>query len=96
MLGWLSSNLYTTASVGFAIALNNSLGAGYGQICGLWIYKDNEAMKGYPTGHWTNAAVLLFVSAGAICLRLYYGVENKKLLRSAHQTGEVVVRQYKL
>lgn len=32
MLGWLTSNIYTTASVGLAIAINVSVGAGIGQI----------------------------------------------------------------
>jgi hypothetical protein len=50
LLGWLSSNLHSTAAVGLAIALNISWGAP-GQIVGVWIYKANEAKKGYPTGH---------------------------------------------
>ncbi|KAM6477004.1 major facilitator superfamily domain-containing protein [Trichoderma sp. SZMC 28011] len=62
LLGWLSSNLYSTAAIGLAIALNISMGAP-GQIVGVWIYKADEAKKGYPTGHWTNAGLLLFVSA---------------------------------
>lgn len=32
MLGWLTSNLHTTASVGLAIAINVSFGAGLGQM----------------------------------------------------------------
>ena len=50
MLGWLTSNLFTTASVGLAIALNVSIGAGIGQIPGVWIYKADEKATGYPTG----------------------------------------------
>lgn len=50
LLGFLSSNLFSTASVGLAIALNISFGAP-GQIAGVWIYKADEAKKGYPTGH---------------------------------------------
>ena len=49
LLGWLSSNLFSTGAVGLAIALNISVGAP-GQITGVWIYKANEAAKGYPTG----------------------------------------------
>ncbi|CEJ55328.1 Putative MFS general substrate transporter [Penicillium brasilianum] len=77
LLGWLSSNIRSTAGAGLAIALNVSFGAP-GQIVGVWIYKSNEAKKGYPTGHWTNAALLLFVAAGCVLLRLYYGWRNSR------------------
>ncbi|XHF98974.1 hypothetical protein AWENTII_002499 [Aspergillus wentii] len=77
LLGWLSSNLHSTAGTGLAIALNVSFGAP-GQIVGVWIYKSNEAKKGYPTGHWTNAALLLFVCVGSVLLRLYYGWMNSR------------------
>ena len=46
-LRFLSSNLFTTAAAGLAIALNISIGA-LGQIAAVWIYKANEAKKGYP------------------------------------------------
>ncbi|KAE8133727.1 major facilitator superfamily domain-containing protein [Aspergillus pseudotamarii] len=77
LLGWLSSNLRSTAGTGLAIALNVSVGAP-GQIVGVWIYKANEAKRGYPTGHWTNAALLLFVCVGCLLLRVYYGWRNKR------------------
>ncbi|KAL3460522.1 major facilitator superfamily domain-containing protein [Aspergillus heterothallicus] len=76
LLGWLSSNIRSTAGTGLAIALNVSFGAP-GQIVGVWIYKSNEASRGYPTGHWTNAALLLLVTVGCILLRLYYGWMNR-------------------
>ncbi|KAL2005885.1 hypothetical protein VTN00DRAFT_10378 [Thermoascus crustaceus] len=77
LLGWLSSNLRSTAGAGLAIALNVSFGAP-GQIVGVWIYETNEAKRGYPTGHWTNAALLLFVSAGCVALRVYYAWLNRR------------------
>ncbi|KAA8650079.1 putative MFS transporter [Aspergillus tanneri] len=77
LLGWLSANLRSTAGTGLAIALNISFGAP-GQIVGVWIYKSNEAKKGYPTGHWTNAALLLFVCVGCLALRLYYGWRTQR------------------
>ncbi|KIN02777.1 hypothetical protein OIDMADRAFT_120160 [Oidiodendron maius Zn] len=80
LLGWLSSNLHTTASVGLAIAINISVGAP-GQIAGVWIYKADEATRGYPTGHWTNAALLFFVAVGCVGLRIYYGLLNRKIVR---------------
>ncbi|RDK40560.1 MFS general substrate transporter [Aspergillus phoenicis ATCC 13157] len=76
LLGWLSANIRSTAGTGLAIALNVSFGAP-GQIVGVWIYKSDEEKKGYPTGHWTNAALLLMVTTGCILLRLYYGWRNK-------------------
>ncbi|PKS05502.1 hypothetical protein jhhlp_008880 [Lomentospora prolificans] len=93
LLGWLTSNVVSTASVGLAIAINVSLGAGFGQIGGIWIYKDSEKVKGYPSGHWTNAAMMLVVAITSIALRIYYGIMNKRLLREAN--GQEV-RLYKL
>ncbi|KAB8296748.1 hypothetical protein EYC80_002165 [Monilinia laxa] len=59
LLGFLSSNIFSTASIGLAIALNISVGAP-GQIAGVWIYKANDAKKGFPLGHWVNAGLLFF------------------------------------
>ncbi|KAK8112677.1 MFS transporter [Apiospora sp. TS-2023a] len=83
LLGWLSSNIFATASVGLAIALNIGLGGAPGQIAGVFIYKPEEAKAGYPTGHWVNAALLLMVAVGCVMLRLYYGWRNRKLLKAA-------------
>lgn len=60
------------------IALNISFGAP-GQIAGVWIYKANEAKRGYPTGHWTNAGLLLFVCCGCIGLHFYYMLQNRRI-----------------
>lgn len=92
-LGLLTSNVVSTASVGLAIAINVSLGAGFGQIGGIWIYKEEEKTRGYPSGHWTNAAMMLVVAVSAIGLRVYYGQVNKRLLREANG---LPVRLYKL
>jgi hypothetical protein len=45
LLGWISSNLFSTSAAGLAIALNVSFGAP-GQIAGVWIYKADEASRG--------------------------------------------------
>ncbi|KAH7014147.1 major facilitator superfamily domain-containing protein [Microdochium trichocladiopsis] len=92
LLGWLSSNTFGTASVGLAIALNIGLGGAPGQIVGVWTYKADEAKLGYPTGHWTNAALLLMVAVGCVMLRVYYGWRNRKLIR---EQGAERVRLYK-
>lgn len=90
LLGWLSSNLHSTASVGLAIAMNISFGAP-GQIVGVWIYKADEKQRGYPTGHWTNAALLFFVAAGCLTLRFYYRWRN---MRFANGRGDGMVREF--
>jgi len=93
MLGWLTSNVWSTAATGLAIALNVGIGAGMGQIPGVWVYKADEAPRGYPTGHFTNAGLLFFVAAGCLAMRLFYGWRNKKLL--AENPG-ADVRLYRL
>lgn len=50
-----------------------------GQITGVWIYKANEASKGYPTGHWTNAGLLLFVSVSCVAMHIYYVWRNREI-----------------
>jgi hypothetical protein len=45
-------------------------------IVGVWIYKANEKADGYPTGHWTNCALLFFVAAGCLALLVYYRMLN--------------------
>lgn len=82
LLGLLTSNVYSTASVGLAIALNVSIGAGLGMIPGVWIYKAEERGRGYPTGHWVNAGMLLFAAVGTVALRLWYVRSNRKLVRA--------------
>ncbi|KAI0175489.1 MFS general substrate transporter [Hypoxylon sp. FL1284] len=94
MLGWLTSNMWSTASIGLAVALNVSIGAGLGQMPGVWIYKADEASRGYPTGHGVNAAMLFFVTFGALGLRYFYGRKNRAL-KSAAAEG-VSPRLYKL
>ncbi|KAE8420447.1 major facilitator superfamily domain-containing protein [Aspergillus pseudocaelatus] len=88
LLGWLSSNLHSTAGAALAIALNISFGAP-GQIVGVWIYKANEATRGYPTGHWTNAALLLFVCVSCVVLHIYYVFLNRKQRRSGQTKAYV-------
>lgn len=94
MLGWLTSNMWSTASIGLAVALNVSIGAGLGQIPGVWIYKADEASRGYPTGHGVNCAMLFFVALGALAIRVYYARKNSAI-RAAAEPG-VEPRLYKL
>jgi len=70
--------MHSTSAAGLAIALNVSWGAP-GQILGVWIYKADEAKKGYPTGHWTNMAMLVMVAVGCVGLRSYYQWRNARM-----------------
>ncbi|KAJ6471432.1 MFS transporter [Mycena sanguinolenta] len=80
LLGWITSNIFTTSATGLVVALNISFGVP-GQIVGVWIYKADEAGKGYPTGHWTNCALLLFAAAGCFGLTGYYRRLNAVVVR---------------
>ncbi|KIW15800.1 hypothetical protein PV08_05850 [Exophiala spinifera] len=87
LLGWLSSNLRTTAAAGLAIALNISIGIP-GQILGVWIYTEKQAKTGYTTGHWTNAGMLFFVTVTSIAMTFYYQRLNRKLAASPNTSGD--------
>ncbi|KAG4029145.1 hypothetical protein MFRU_017g00820 [Monilinia fructicola] len=84
LLGFLSSNIFSTAGIGLAIALNISFGAP-GQIAGVWIYQANEAKTGFPLGHWVNAGLLFFVCVGCVGLRVYYERRNRKMVDGARR-----------
>ncbi|PQE28384.1 Major facilitator superfamily domain general substrate transporter protein [Rutstroemia sp. NJR-2017a BBW] len=102
LLGFLSSNLFSTASIGLAIALNISVGAP-GQIAGVWIYKADQAKQGYPLGHWVNAGLLFFVAVGCVGLRLgrgggrgrpaYHPVPSITLLHPGVTRVSIVLKQ---
>ncbi|RDA86852.1 hypothetical protein CP532_1413 [Ophiocordyceps camponoti-leonardi (nom. inval.)] len=97
LLGWLTCNLFSTASMGLAVAINVSIGGGLGQIPGIWAYNPSEASIGYPTGHWTNAGFLLLVTVLTLALRAFYGRENKRLTADeAAKGGGGPARLYKL
>ncbi|KAF2188159.1 MFS transporter [Zopfia rhizophila CBS 207.26] len=84
LIGWLTGNLHSTGAAGLAIAINASVGAP-GQIMGVWIYKADEKARGYPTGHWTNAAMLFLLAIGCLSLTMYYRQLNVKLLKMGGQ-----------
>ncbi|KAH5612808.1 hypothetical protein HBI45_044320 [Parastagonospora nodorum] len=83
LLGWLSANLQNSAHAGFAIALNIAWGTP-GLILGVWIYKKSEKQRGYPTGHWVNAGLLIFVAVACLGLRVYYRALNKRIGRQSN------------
>jgi hypothetical protein len=87
LLGWLSSNIYSTAATGLAIAINVSVGGGVGQIPGVWIYKASEKLQGYPTGHWANAGFQIFVALASVSLWMFYRMKNRKLSDEARSAG---------
>jgi hypothetical protein len=77
MTNWVTCNTPSLLTIPFAIALNNS-SAGIGQIIAQWIWKADEAKRGYPTGNFVCAACSFFVAAVAAGLRLWYGRMNRK------------------
>ncbi|RYP48266.1 hypothetical protein DL768_005819 [Monosporascus sp. mg162] len=76
MTNWVTCNTPSLLTIPFAIALHNSC-AGIGQIIAQWIWKQDEALEGYPTGNFVCAACCFFVAAVAISLRLWYARMNK-------------------
>ena len=79
LLAWLANNVADTPAVGLALALNAGLGGGLGDMVATWAYKADEAGRGFPTGHWVNAVLLLSVAAGCVLLRLHYHERNHRM-----------------
>ncbi|RFU32359.1 hypothetical protein B7463_g4001, partial [Scytalidium lignicola] len=77
LLGWLSSNLHSTASAGLVIGINQMWGAP-GQITGVWIYKADQAAIGYPLGHFVNSAMLFTISV--VSLALVFPSKTSKIM----------------
>ncbi|KAI1488535.1 MFS transporter [Biscogniauxia mediterranea] len=82
MTNWVTCNTPSLRTIPFAIAVHNSC-AGIGQIIAQWIWKADEAQRGYPTGNFVCASCNLFVAVVAMCLRLWYGRMNKRGSRDA-------------
>ncbi|KAK0239389.1 MFS transporter [Armillaria nabsnona] len=77
LLAWLTGNLRDTNATTLAIPVNLAFGAS-GQMIGIFIYKSSEA-PGYPTGHFTNGAVMLVGAVGVGILRIIYKRRNREL-----------------
>ncbi|KAK0496669.1 MFS transporter [Armillaria luteobubalina] len=76
-LTWFTGNLRDTNATTLAIPMNVA-SMTFGEMIGMFIYKSAEA-PGYPTGNFTNGAVLF---AGAICigvLKVIYKKRNRGL-----------------
>ncbi|KAJ6471452.1 major facilitator superfamily domain-containing protein, partial [Mycena sanguinolenta] len=84
LLCWITSNIFTPSTSGLVIALNISFGIP-GQIVGVWVYKADEVDKGYPTGHWTNCALLLFAAVGCFGLSGYYRRLNVAVMNKGRE-----------
>lgn len=73
---WVTCNVPSIATMAIATALNNSA-AGVSQIIAQWIWKENEAARGYPTGNIVCAVCSFSVAAMALGLRVWYGRMNQ-------------------
>lgn len=82
MTNWVTCNTPSFLTIPLAIALHNS-SAGLGQIIAQWIWRADEAGKGYPTGNFVCAGCSFFVAIIAAGLRVWYGRMNKKGERDA-------------
>ncbi|KAL6243467.1 hypothetical protein RBB50_009459 [Rhinocladiella similis] len=90
LAGWVTCNAPGQRTVGLCAALN-SAGVGLASVVSVWIWRAQEAPRGYPTGNKV-CAVCSFVSALlAICLRLHYGRLNQKAAASGDSNARVWV-----
>jgi len=53
----------------------------------VWIYTAPEAPIGFPTGHWTNFAMMIFVAVASIALAKFYHIKNAKILKESEDSG---------
>jgi hypothetical protein len=91
MTNWVGCNTPSLLTIPFALALHNS-SAGIGQIIAQWIWKPEEAARGYPTGNFTCAGCAYFVAILATGLRLWYGRMNAKAIKDVR--GEPRIWSY--
>ncbi|PSN63696.1 MFS transporter [Corynespora cassiicola Philippines] len=82
MTNWVTCNTPSFLTIALAVALHNSC-AGVGQIVAQWIWKEEEAERGYPTGNFVCAGCSFFVAAVAIGLRLWYARMNRLGVKDA-------------
>lgn len=73
---WVTCNVPSIVTMSLATALNNS-SSGISQIVAQWIWRDEEAKRGYPTGNFVCAACSFATVVIAVSLRLWYGRMNK-------------------
>ncbi|KIY00065.1 uncharacterized protein Z520_03750 [Fonsecaea multimorphosa CBS 102226] len=73
---WITGNVPSVTTMAIATALNNSA-SGVSQIIAQWIWRANEAERGYPTGNFTCAACSFAVATLSIVLRVWYARMNK-------------------
>ncbi|KAI1391702.1 MFS transporter [Hypoxylon trugodes] len=88
MTNWVTCNSPSMLTIPLAIAVHNSC-AGLGQIIAQWIWKQDEAILGYPTGNFVCAACNFFVAILALCLRLWYGRMNSKGAKDARGESRI-------
>jgi len=94
LLGWFSASVgrgaggSTSAAATLATALNVGIAGVVGQIIALWVYKDDEAAQGHPTGNATNTVFLFALAAIVGILRFSYGTANQSRGPSPAQNGD--------
>ncbi|KAL3462048.1 major facilitator superfamily domain-containing protein [Aspergillus heterothallicus] len=77
LTAWVSCNAPSARTVGYAVALNNSV-SGIASIIGVWIWRSSETEGGFPTGNKVSAICSFVTAFLALGLRFYYGRMNAK------------------
>jgi len=85
---WVTCNVPSIVTMGIATALNNSA-AGVSQVIAQWIWKPDQAERGYPTGNFVCAACSFATAIIAVSLRLKYGRMNSVGAKDAHGESRV-------
>ncbi|KAF2120999.1 major facilitator superfamily domain-containing protein [Lophiotrema nucula] len=75
LVAWVTCNVPSSRTVGLAAALNNAT-VGLASITAVWIWKADEASRGYPTGNIVCTVCSFVTAIGALSLRYHYGRMN--------------------
>lgn len=77
LMSWVSCNSPSPRSVGYAVALTNSV-SGIASIIGVWIWRSDEQDARFPTGNRVSAACSFITAVLAIILRFWYVIRMNK------------------
>ncbi|CAH0047332.1 unnamed protein product [Clonostachys solani] len=76
LTAWVSCNAPSPRTVGYAVALNNSV-SGIASIIGVWIWQSEQSAKGFPLGNRVSCACSFVTAIFALVLRYWYVRMNK-------------------
>lgn len=76
LVGWVTSNAPSGRTVGLAAAINNAT-VGAASVLSVWIWRSDEAERGYPTGLIVCCVCAFVTAALSLGLRFHYGKMNR-------------------